>query len=428
MADDEAQQRPAEIVEGSAEASDAVEEEHAVKEEETQEGNATVEQAVKEEATPQQGEELQQGSEVAAVESAEALAPSEAAVKEEREELDVMKVVSRAEAAMRSAGAPSAARSILDGALLEWEDAIREGLMEGEERSALEEKVVDLYMAYGHMERSLKQFRQAAKVYDTASQSNVASRSVKFWMDYAAFAIDRTKYETARDLYARALHSLPGDEDAAPLWEALVSLARTHLGQPTATLQSVRSFVFPDEEVAQQPVLKKLKSSHIQDARDELLPLIFSSSFEQKTSEDPENIASRAGLDAQTVKDIVDLAREPTLVEVIEGCRVVAALQTAEIEETWASLRRDQARRLRQAADIESRRKCFASFKKENEELEKNTKLELRRLNDGIQSILKVTGLPQLAKSDDADVIATQRAVLQAALASSSHLRNGRSY
>lgn len=317
------------------------------------------------------------------------------------EAFDVAKVVALAEAAMRSSGDAAAGRAVLDGSLLEWEDVARESPVQG-----LEAKVVELYVAYAHLERNLRQFKQAAKVYDTASESAVASSSAEFWLDYAGFAVDRKKYETAKELYIKALRLLPEDE---ALWEGFASLARDHLGEPAASTTSVRRWVFPDEEQPpaslEEPSAKKPRLTD-----DGRLPLLFG---DEARSAD----VDAARLDAQQTADFVKLAREPTVVEVVEGCRVIAALQTAEIEETWAAVRVDQAKRLRAAADAKARRQALATFHLEDAELSRTASVELKRLNHGLQSILKLAGLPLLAKSDDPDLVHRQSVVVHALLA-----------
>lgn len=317
---------------------------------------------------------------------------------------DVEKIVRVAEEAMLLSGDPTPMRAALDGALLEWEDIVREGAVEGKERETLQLKIVDLYLAYAGLERSLRQFKQAAKVYDTASVSLVASASPKFWLEYAAFAIDRKKYETAKELYTRAIKTLPEDQ-AEPIWEALVMLAKHHLGEPDVTADTARKLVYPEQSGDEAPPAKIPRL----EAQRNGIPLIFS--FEAE-----EIPLDQAGLDAKQTADFVKLAREPTLVEVVEGCRVVAILQTAEIEETWAAARHSQARRLREAPDTRARQMCLSTFQLENAELLRTANVELKRLNHGVQSILKQAGLPLLSESDDPELVHRQRAVVLAVL------------
>lgn len=317
---------------------------------------------------------------------------------------DVEKIVRAAEEAMLLSGDPAPMRAALDGALLEWEDMVREGAVEAEEREKLQLKIVELYLAYAGLERSLRQFKQAAKVYDTASVSVVASASPKFWLEYAAFAIDRKKYETAKELYTRAIKTLP-DDQVDPIWEALVVLMRHHLGEPDTTADTVRTLVFPEQRGDEAPPAKVPRL----EAQSNGIPLIFS--FEAE-----EIPLDQAGLDAKQTADFVKLAREPTLVEVVEGCRVIAILQTAEIEETWAAARQSQARRLREAPDTRARQICLETFQLENAELLRTANVELKRLNHGVQSILKQAGLPLLTESDDPELVHRQRAVVLAVL------------
>ncbi|KAJ1459303.1 hypothetical protein M885DRAFT_511166 [Pelagophyceae sp. CCMP2097] len=126
------------------------------------------------------------------------------------------------------------------------------------------------------------------------------------------------------------------------------------------------------------------------------------------------------GLAPAEMMTLVKLMQEPTMLEVVEALRVVSALQFCEVEETWAAVRNDQMRRLRDGS-AQRDSTLVQLFHLENVELQRRTDAEFTRLSGDIQRILQRAGVPLFEASTAPELIAKHRAIIRGLLAANAH-------
>jgi len=153
---------------------------------------------------------------------------------DEASALDVGAVVAAASKALASGAGVEAGRAVFDEAVFACEDEI----IAEDPDDASAAKVAELWVAYARFERSLKQFKRAVQVFESATASPVAARDPTLWLEYAAFCTDRGKFENAKAVYARAVEALD-DERSEHVWQAYVDLVRK-LGDESATKESLQ--------------------------------------------------------------------------------------------------------------------------------------------------------------------------------------------
>jgi len=346
--------------------------------------------------------------------------------------------------------------------LFAWEDDV--------EQSKNAEAIIELWLRYASFERSLKQFKKAVQVFESAAASPVASRSPRIWLEYASFCQERGKLENANLVYQRAVETLPNESN---LWDAYLSFRTQVLGE-NISLHQLKSGDTPMDENTEQPsstneeenVLSRKRPREDEEDKNpsiedntkmlidftvdlpqkqlssiEVIPQETTINDDEEVSYDPtsghdkieirahslfgdepitEEEANLDGLDSAQTQAFIRFVREPTAVDLVEALRLTDMLATAEIEETWAALRYHQAARLRAVAH--SPDECTAlisAIRAENASLSRRTSTELQNLYNDIQSALKNAGLP-LPSGD----IKYQRRIVRAVLAS--NRQNGR--
>mmetsp|Transcript_11504 Transcript_11504/g.34400 ORF Transcript_11504/g.34400 Transcript_11504/m.34400 type:complete len:470 (-) Transcript_11504:757-2166(-) len=370
---------------------------------------------------------------------------------------DVGAVAAQASHALQEGGAAGVdeGRRAYAEALFAWEDEVAEN---PDEASA--SAVVDLWLSYAMFEQSLKQWKQAVQVFESASESPIASASEKFWLEYASFCADRNKLENAKLVFGRALDSV---RDPANVWDAYLQFHRQVLGDD-ATMEELRKQHRGDDPPAPSKTKRKRAHDFFSDSgggedfspaqdkqgpsREETAAAATAESEEEEDSseeEEPEeddeedpSLAKSApafmlfgrepiresdaepSVTPEEMKQFISFASEPTALDIVEALRVTDLLATSEIEETWASMRYLQAAKLRDAVhDPTLLADVVAEIRAEHDSLAKRTATELVRLNADIYAALTRAGVPTFRDEDAANDARriTQKNVLRATLA-----------
>jgi len=164
-------------------------------------------------------------------------------------EFNVNEISKKAEEALlRKNGVPSESRQIFEQTLFEWVDLYQE---EPEPQTpqqisslkAKEDAIVGVWLYYTSMEKRLRQFKQAKKVYESAVTCAVAERSAKVWIDYARFCRERGKMSNARKVYLRGLATVVRAEEKEALWQDFHVAVRETGGDPSLTLEGLKQAV-----------------------------------------------------------------------------------------------------------------------------------------------------------------------------------------
>ena len=351
---------------------------------------------------------------------------------------DVGEIAELASAALQS-GKVEEGRRVYAEALLNWEDDLAFGDQVDDVKATA---IVDLWLSYATFERSLKQFKQAVQVFESAAASPIAGASATFWLEYAAFCADRNKLENAKLVYGRALDAV---RDPAVIWDAYLQFHIEVLGDEDMTMDDLRA-----QHRGDDVDLTKKKRKRARDFLDDEFPTAATKEDEdqpveeedespqedeEEEEEDEEDYGVLFGREPLTARDgdlptlspeetqqFVNFAREPTALDIVEGLRLTDLLATAKIEETWASMRFLQAAKLRNAVhDPALLADVVAEIRAETKSLKKRTSTELTRLNADIYAALQRAGVPTF-DDDDASKNnpvkrATQKRVLRATLA-----------
>ena len=68
------------------------------------------------------------------------------------------------------------------------------------------------------MERNLRQFKQAVKVFDTSISDELINNCVTIWIEYGKFCRSRSKFSNAQKVYLKALDTLSSADDKEAIW------------------------------------------------------------------------------------------------------------------------------------------------------------------------------------------------------------------
>ena len=68
------------------------------------------------------------------------------------------------------------------------------------------------------MERNLRQFKQAVKLFEQAASDSIINENEKIWIEYGKFCRSRGKFSNAHKVYRKALEILPMEEAKEKIW------------------------------------------------------------------------------------------------------------------------------------------------------------------------------------------------------------------
>ena len=98
--------------------------------------------------------------------------------------------------------------------------------------------IVKLWIAYCGMEISLRQFKQAVKIFEDAISDPVVSRSADIYLAYIDYCKTRGKLANAQKVYIKGLSSNLAQEEADKLWSNFLPFIQSQ-GSPSLTMQQL---------------------------------------------------------------------------------------------------------------------------------------------------------------------------------------------
>ena len=129
---------------------------------------------------------------------------------------------------------------------MDWTDNYTENNMassSSEEASSALSSIVKLWIAYCTMEISLRQFKQAVKIFEDAIGDPVVSRSADIYLAYVDYCKTRGKLSNAQKVYIKGLSSALAQEEADKLWASFLPFIQGSQGSPNLTMQQLFSAV-----------------------------------------------------------------------------------------------------------------------------------------------------------------------------------------
>jgi hypothetical protein len=114
---------------------------------------------------------------------------------------------------------PTSARALYANTLAAWVAKVEDA---PQSEAGAEDQVVSLWMANVNMEKTLRQFKQAVKVFESAVTCSVAGFSSRIWLEYVQFCIERNKKSNTKKVFTRAVDSVK-DEELGPVWDKFLA-------------------------------------------------------------------------------------------------------------------------------------------------------------------------------------------------------------
>jgi hypothetical protein len=115
---------------------------------------------------------------------------------------------------------PTASRELYATTLAQWVAAVEDA--PASQQDDAYEQVVLLWIAYANMEKGLRQFKQAVKVFESAATCSVAGVDSRVWLAYVQFCIERNKKSNAKKVYTRAVDAVKAEEEEL-VWAEFLS-------------------------------------------------------------------------------------------------------------------------------------------------------------------------------------------------------------
>lgn len=98
--------------------------------------------------------------------------------------------------------------------------------------------IVKLWIAYCSMEISLRQFKQAVKIFEDAIGDPVVNRSADIYLAYVDYCKTRGKLANAQKVYIKGLSATLAQEEADKLWASFLPFIQSQ-GSPSLTMQQL---------------------------------------------------------------------------------------------------------------------------------------------------------------------------------------------
>ena len=125
--------------------------------------------------------------------------------------------------------------------IMDWTDNYTENnlsLSSSVEAKDALSNIVKLWIAYCTMEISLRQFKQAVKIFEDAISDPVASRSALIYLAYVDYCKTRGKLANAQKVYIKGLSSSLAQDEADKLWESFLPFIRSQ-GSPSLSMSQL---------------------------------------------------------------------------------------------------------------------------------------------------------------------------------------------
>lgn len=124
---------------------------------------------------------------------------------------------------------------------MDWTDNYTENKLEfsqsDEAKSALS-AIVRLWIAFCTMEISLRQFKQAVKIFEDAIIDPIASRSADIYLAYVDYCKTRGKLANAQKVYIKGLSASLLQEEADKLWRSFLPFIQSQ-GSPDLSMSQL---------------------------------------------------------------------------------------------------------------------------------------------------------------------------------------------
>lgn len=125
--------------------------------------------------------------------------------------------------------------------ILDWTDNYSENklnLSSSNEAKEMLSNITKLWVAYCTMEISLRQFKQAVKIFEDAISDPVASRSADIYMAYVDYCKTRGKLSNTKKVYIKGLSSSLAQDEADKLWISFLPFIRSQVS-PDITMSQL---------------------------------------------------------------------------------------------------------------------------------------------------------------------------------------------
>lgn len=122
--------------------------------------------------------------------------------------------------------------------ILDWTDNYSENklnLSSSNEAKEMLSNITKLWVAYCTMEISLRQFKQAVKIFEDAISDPVASRSADIYLAYVDYCKTRGKLSNTKKVYIKGLSSSLAPDEADKLWLSFLPFIRSQVS-PNITM------------------------------------------------------------------------------------------------------------------------------------------------------------------------------------------------
>lgn len=181
---------------------------------------------------------------------------------------DLPGVEAQVEGVLASTGVEDA-RKLWEETLSAWADEYSRLLDEAspplsaESRRPYEEGLVDLWLAYAAFERRLRQWKQAVKVFESATTDVIGEKAPKLWVEYGRFCRERGKFANAQKVYLRAVEVLVSKSERDVIWAEFLEALKAKGGggaegiETVAHLKAMLNVPEEEEEEGKEEVHKQ---------------------------------------------------------------------------------------------------------------------------------------------------------------------------
>jgi len=170
---------------------------------------------------------------------------------------DVEAVKAQVDTILASQGVEDA-RKHFEETLSSWADEYSRILEEASQplsvadRQPYEESLVDLWLAYAAFERRLRQWKQAVKVFESATTDVIGEKTSRLWVEYGRFCRERGKFANAQKVYLRAVEVLDTKAERDMIWSEFLEALKAKGGPGTDGIETVAQLKamlgIPEEE------------------------------------------------------------------------------------------------------------------------------------------------------------------------------------
>eukprot|EP00624_Nannochloropsis_granulata_P006631 evm.model.NODE_499_length_36058_cov_18.539797.6 len=173
---------------------------------------------------------------------------------------DLPGVEAQVEGVLASTGVEDA-RKLWEETLSAWADEYSRVLDEASpplsaaSRRPYEEGLVDLWLAYAAFERRLRQWKQAVKVFESATTDVIGEKAPKLWVEYGRFCRERGKFANAQKVYLRAVEVLVSKSERDVIWAEFLEALKAKGGgaaEGIETVAQLKAMLNVPEEVEEE--------------------------------------------------------------------------------------------------------------------------------------------------------------------------------